>query len=252
MTRNPTPSCPFSALEIEINHECNRACSYCPNSVASRVNQGLMPRKLFIKLMEELRELDYRGRVSYHFYNEPLLSPDLDTYVALTREYLPGCWIEIFTNGDLLTEERLSELVKLGTDRFTVTRHQNSEGHLYPEILERLEPAHRKRVFFQNFRDLTFTNRAGILGKLGYHKTATPLALPCLIPSTLLVVTVNGNVLPCYEDFHEKHVMGNLTDQTLMEIWNGPNYAHFRSTLQSGRREAMAACHDCNSLVVVP
>ena len=63
-------------IEIEINHDCNRACAYCPNSSLKRKNQGQMSERLFLRLLGQLKEIGYRGRISYHFYNEPLLSPN--------------------------------------------------------------------------------------------------------------------------------------------------------------------------------
>src|SRR5689334_19415572 len=104
------------SVEIEINHDCNRACAYCPNSKHERAEKGRMDRELFLRLMEQLRKIDYRGRISYHFYNEPLLSPDLEKFVACTKEHLPQAWIEIYTNGTLLNETRLSGLFKSGVD----------------------------------------------------------------------------------------------------------------------------------------
>lgn len=104
------PTFSFMGVEIEINHDCNRTCAYCPNATTSRKNQGQMSEELFLVLMNQLRDIGYRGRISYHFYNEPLLSPNLDRFVALTREYLPACWIELYTNGILLDEPRLRTL----------------------------------------------------------------------------------------------------------------------------------------------
>ena len=76
-----------------------------------------------------------------------------NTIVGLTREYLPQCRIELYTNGVLLTEERLVQLSHLGIDKFTVTRHHAYRGEenysfsdLYPQLPEEL----RKKIKFQN------------------------------------------------------------------------------------------------------
>lgn len=244
----------FTAVEIEINHDCNRSCAYCPNSILERPNQGRMPEPLFVRIMEQLQAIGYAGRVSYHFYNEPLISPDLDRFVQLTKSYLPGSWIEIFTNGMLLTEVRVHELLELGVDKFTVTQHHTYQGdtrYAFAEVHRSLAPETKAKIKFQNYRNLVFTNRGGLLKNLGYCKKPTPLVLPCLIPSMVLVVTVNGNVVPCYEDYLEQNQMGNVTDQSLPEIWDSPKYRAFRESLRKGARAAFPVCRDCNCVMII-
>ncbi len=240
MTAAPT----LKAIEIEINHECNRACGYCPNSILERKNKGRMSVELFTRIMEQLREIDFQGRVSYHFYNEPMLSPDLDRFVAMTRAYLPASVIELYTNGTLLTEPRLRELLALGVSKFTVTRHRGAQEYAFADVYARLDSRAREHVRFLDYTDLDLTSRGGLL-KVG-RRVREPMDLPCLIPSLLAVVTVNGNVLPCYEDFEELNVMGNLRENTLTEIWNSPSYARFREDLRRRKRDAHPVCRTCN------
>lgn len=235
----------FMGVDIEINHECNRTCAYCPNSNTERRNQGRMSEELFLVLMKQLREIGYRGRISYHFYNEPLLSPDLDRFVGLTKEYLPRSWIELYTNGTLLDEPRLRSLLALGVDKFTVTKHHGSPVYPFEALLARLEPEVRARIKFQDYRKLILTSRGGLV-RAGTLKAKPPLDLPCLIPSTMFVVTVNGNVVPCFEDYHEQNVMGSLRERPLLEIWNSEKYTRFRADLRSRKRGAHPVCRDCN------
>ena len=105
----------FSAVEIEINHACNRRCSYCPNSISKRKNTGEIDPLLYERLMLELSRISFEGRISYDFYNEPLLHSDFEAVVARTRAHLPGAPIEVYTNGTLLTHARL-EASRPGSD----------------------------------------------------------------------------------------------------------------------------------------
>jgi radical SAM protein with 4Fe4S-binding SPASM domain len=203
-----------------------------------------MSRELFTSLMEQLRDIGFQGRVSYHFYNEPMLSPDLDLFVGLTREYLPRAVIELYTNGLLLERKRFDELRSLGVDKFTVTRHHGVREFPFAQVYEKMELQDRERVRLLDYTDLELTSRGGIL-KVG-RRTGEALDLPCLIPSLLMVVTVNGNVLPCYEDFEERNVMGNLQRNSLVEIWNSPEYRGFRDSLKRRQRQAHAVCKTCN------
>lgn len=240
----------FMGVEIEINHDCNRACAYCPNSSMARKHQGNMSEELFRLLMKQLQDIDYRGRISYHFYNEPLLSPNLDRFVTLTKEYLPECWIEIYTNGTLLTEERLMTLLTLGVDKFTVTKHHGSPDYPFEQLYKRLDFPIQQKIKFQRYKELILTSRGGLV-KVGTVKKKPPLDMPCLIPSSVLVVTVNGNVVPCFEDYNELNKMGNITEQSLIEIWNSPKYRSFRDDLKKKRRDAHPVCKTCNCALII-
>ena len=238
----------FMGVEIEINHDCNRACTYCPNSVTERKGQGRMSEKLFLSILHQLADIHYQGRISYHFYNEPLLSPDLDRFVTLTKEILPLSWIEIYTNGTLLTAKRLESLVSLGVDKFTVTKHHTEKNYPFESLYEGLAPDYKKRIKFQKYEDLHFTSRGGLI-EAG-PDLSLPLSLACLIPSTLVVVTVDGNVLPCFEDYNEENIMGNVLTSPLSEIWRSEKYTNFRDDLKNKRRGDHPVCKTCNCRLI--
>lgn len=51
---------------------------------------------------------------------------------------------------------------------------------------------------------------------------------PCQFPWSSMTVNSSGLVVPCGEDYDADMVMGDVTKQTLEEIWNGPKYAKLR------------------------
>jgi MoaA/NifB/PqqE/SkfB family radical SAM enzyme len=78
-------------------------------------------------------------------------------------------------------------------------------------------------------------------------ETAQPWSL-CRRPWTLMYITVHGRALPCciapfsvrgYDSF----TLGDATQQTLREIWNGERYREFRAALLSDHPPA--ACAGC-------
>ena len=77
------------------------------------------------------------------------------------------------------------------------------------------------------------------------------MTIPCFIPRSVMVISVLGNVIPCYEDFFQKHIMGNVKEQHLLEIWNSEKYTAFRETLQKGLRSDLEVCRDCNNRSVI-
>jgi radical SAM protein with 4Fe4S-binding SPASM domain len=72
----------------------------------------------------------------------------------------------------------------------------------------------------------------------------------CRRPWSLMYVTANGNVLPCCiapftEMPYGEMVLGNVFDERLEEVWNGPRYQAWRSKMLGGRPPQ--ACAGCGS-----
>jgi MoaA/NifB/PqqE/SkfB family radical SAM enzyme len=60
----------------------------------------------------------------------------------------------------------------------------------------------------------------------------------CRRPWTVMYFTANGRALPCCiapfsQNGYDNYTLGNATQQTLREIWNGEAYRDFRTALQS-------------------
>src|ERR1044071_277954 len=114
----------FQSVELEVNSMCNRKCSYCPN-VTDKRPPGYMKDDLFRKIIDELGEMDFTGRISYHFYGEPLLDKRLPGFVKYTRDKAPHSSSEIYSNGDFLTLDVFRKYVDAGLDNFLITQHDN-------------------------------------------------------------------------------------------------------------------------------
>jgi MoaA/NifB/PqqE/SkfB family radical SAM enzyme len=70
----------------------------------------------------------------------------------------------------------------------------------------------------------------------------------CRRPWTVMYFTANGRALPCCiapfsQRGYENYTLGDATQQSLRDIWNGPAYAAFRKALLSDKPPA--ACANC-------
>jgi MoaA/NifB/PqqE/SkfB family radical SAM enzyme len=78
-------------------------------------------------------------------------------------------------------------------------------------------------------------------------KDGNPWSL-CRRPWTVMYFTANGRALPCCiapfaQRGYENYTLGNATQQTLREIWNGRAYVSFREALLSSKPPT--ACANC-------
>jgi cyclic pyranopterin phosphate synthase len=241
MTYNSHPSVPTntyseavswpSVVEIEVGVRCNRACVYCPNStVGSTSSSSFMEIDLFRRIIAQLSRIVFSGRLSFHFYNEPLMRKDLEGLVAIARAALPLAHLVLYTNGDLLTDTRYHNLLEAGIDFFLVTRHGG----------EPMKPRLHQLVQFP--QDLDLSGRAGAIVSV-----TAPLRRACYAPSEMLIVTVNGDVVLCHEDARREVVIGNLGRSALWDIWFGEDMERLRRQLVQGRRkEAGSVCARCD------
>jgi cyclic pyranopterin phosphate synthase len=226
----------LSVVELEVCSRCNRACHYCPVSLNPRPPvPARMSDEVFHRTLDELARVSFAGRISYHLYNEPLLRTDLARLVSLVDERLPSALQVLNTNGDLLDERKYHALREAGIDYFYVTRH--GPGN-YPQ---------RPFQVLQTWADLTLTNRGGTLTHLP-PPVAGAVRTPCHAPAEMLVVTVTGDVLLCYEDADREHVMGNLMESSLTDIWNSEEFSARRLALAAGDRSGDAMCRGCSNL----
>jgi cyclic pyranopterin phosphate synthase len=227
----PAPRWP-SVVEIEVNSRCNRRCSYCPNSQPDRpAAQNLMSRDLYERIIDQLAAIDFSGRLSFHFFNEPLLRKDLATLVAHARARLPHAYFGLYTNGDLLDDARYAILLAAGIDHFLVTRHSWDS---FPE---------RPFQFVQHPDNFALSGRGGTVAQ-----APAPLDLACFAPTEMMIVMVNGDVVLCHEDADRLNVMGNLARQSLSEVWRCDRFQALRRALERGAREQAAGiCRLCDN-----
>ena len=210
---------PPLVVEVEIGNRCNLRCSYCPNAHLPKEKKRWIAPELFDLILEQLAEMEFAGRFSFHLYNEPLLHSGLEDLVRAVKDWLPKARPVLFTNGMLLDDERYRCLLEAGVESFIVTQHGDYRLPQRP---------HQTLLTPSN---LLLTNRGGALGGLD-----APLQRPCYASMEIMVITCKGEVLQCFEDARKRRVMGKLPKQTLREIWFGEGFRQARTNLARGGR----------------
>jgi radical SAM protein with 4Fe4S-binding SPASM domain len=235
----------FRSVELEINSMCNRRCSYCPN-VSTQRPAGYMTDSLFEKIVGDLAEMDFDGNVSFHFYGEPMLDKRLPGFVEYTVRHLPRCKPLIYSNGDFLTIGLFREYIKWGRTVFCITQHDNRMTPNLEVILSEASAEERRHITVRFANDIQMMNRGGLIKTM--KAPIEPLEVPCDAPLATMVITMNGNVVLCCNDYFETEVIGNVATHSLREVWCSEPFERFRSALSKGDRTASKLCVSCDSV----
>jgi len=218
------------AVEIETDWQCNRHCWYC-----SRLNQGAtMTEELFHKIIFDLKTWGFKGRICLHGTNEPLLDKRICEFIGFIKVNLPESPIVIYSNGDLLTNETMSQLVAAGMDKIMVSIHQptpDKELFRLTQIAAEY-PIMKLMDYRDGYRNDALWNKGNevLAKKIGEIKKYSRcyLIYNCVVSS-------NGNVLLCCQDGLRENVMGNLNINSVQEIWESSEFKNVRQQVSQGK-----------------
>lgn len=232
----------FVNLAIETNSFCNRGCDFCPVGHARRpVRQ--MSEEMFDGIMSQLVWLNYVGNVCLHWYNEPLADKRITAWVAKARAACPQSFIYFASNGDLLTAEKLQALIDAGLDLIRVSQYDGVMMPNIQEILKQPKLARHMHASVKTGPDL-WNNRGGSLPQLTVLQE--PMKDRCIRPDEQLVIDANGHVPLCVNDYFGSYRIGNVTDTSLVDLWNHPRLQQAREHLRQADRTKIEVCRACN------
>lgn len=217
----------FTALDFEINSHCNLECSYCPASFKDGRGNNLMPLDTFKKAIDDLSAINYSGRISPHFFGEPLLDERLPELMGYARNKLPKAKIIIHTNGIRLSKEKYDSCINAGVDGFLVTKHTKTMPKNIVSIIESKYAKHGT-LKVRSLDNITLFNRGGSVKPKKERKMKR-----CYYLSDEISITHTGNVV-CTNDFGESHVFGNVNEKSLLDIWNSKEFKTIRKDIRAG------------------
>lgn len=237
----------FEHILIQTNNQCTRKCSFCLYGMKDvTIEDYVMEDWLFEKIVKELAEINYSGRVSLFELNEPLTDPRIFDMVQYIKTNVPESYQMLVTNGDLLTKQKCIDLVSSGTDYLCVNSYTSSAFRKAKTIVEKLPADIKAHVSHQSLFTSEFAgdNRGGNLSHIQQHKEV--LREPCSRVSHVLYIKPDGTAVSCFSDFFNTNVMGDAKKQTIKEIWFGEKFTQLRNNLNKGKREVSELCSKCN------
>ena len=120
-------------IDVELTNMCNFRCCFCPTGTKSmQRTRGYMSEEVVDALIENIKKYKISG-VRFIRWGEPTLHP---SYIEIMRRVkAAGAIIHINTNGSLLNDEQISQLIDMQLDSIKFSFQGADEG-TYNEMRE--------------------------------------------------------------------------------------------------------------------
>ncbi len=247
-----------SVIEISDSGTCNRSCIFCPRSDPEWIDKfdkkEFIKKELHEKICKELSAYDYKGIVVYSGFNEPMLNKKCFENISRTRKYLPEAKIELITNGDVLNLEKIKKLFESGLSTLLISVYDGPDDlRKFHQMCKEAKLESHQFVIRNRYlppeKDfgITISNRGGLMENAGHAIKSLTKSInePCYYPSYNFFIDYNGDVLMCSHDWGKKNILGNLNNDTIMNIWVSENAKKSRSNLAKADRN-FSPCNVCD------
>jgi MoaA/NifB/PqqE/SkfB family radical SAM enzyme len=246
-------------LRVETTSKCNRSCWFCPHSELKRPKEN-MNRDLYNKIINDASEAGINS-MDIRNFGEPLLDKDLENKIKYAKDR-GFKYVEIYTNGILLTPERYSSLCEAGITRIRTSLITDQEYNT--TLLKNLADIKPK----ENIISIELINMPESMGNyitilrklIDLEVTKVRIVPPhnwgdwttenvdnsgkwCHRLWSSVNVLTNGQVVLCCMDYEGIYDLGNCNDQSIKEILNSDKFKEYRQNHLSGKLEPI--CEGC-------
>jgi len=244
-----------SLVEISDSGTCNRTCSFCPRSDLNYKDvKEFISEDLHKSICKQLAEYQYSGILVYSGFNEPMLNKKIYHNISVARSYLPNSKIELVTNGDVLSKERLLKLFQSGLSTILISVYDGKDDEIKFNNLCKSIGLKEKQFLIRNRYlppeqdfGITMSNRGGMMenAQQSIKSLSVSSDKPCYYPSYTFFIDYNGDVLMCSHDWGKKNILGNLKNESFINIWTSQLSKISRISLIKGNRN-FSPCDVCD------
>lgn len=235
----------FQQVLIETRTDCNNHCPFCPHAF-NKKPLGIMEWNCYTTIIDQLCEMNYNGRVALMLSNEPLLENRLEDMIVYAKLKSQRLFLDITTNGRLLTVEYVDRLFMLGLDNININDYRGDRDKYPQRLSSNLELIYaaygnNPKVSFKHRRlDEYLPNYAGNIPQ-SFKKEDFGF---CNYPFRKLTIAYNGDVLLCCDDFMYDTKFGNIMANNILDCWYSPQLDDIRFSLLENKR--IGLCERCN------
>lgn len=239
----------FSSVELEVINRCNGECPFCPaNRLADPRKLKKMDKSLFEKIITELGELNYTGRLALHSNNEPFLDSRIIEFTKFAREHVPKAFLYMYTNGTLVTIDKFKEIIPY-LDRMVIDNyddglklHPNTQA-IYDFCRGNKELDRKVEIHVRKVHEVLNTRG----GQSPNNTRQKVLSMSCILPYKQMVIRPDGKTSLCCNDPYGRNTLADLNRMTLKEAWYSERYEAVRKRLRKGRAR-VKLCRYCDTL----
>jgi len=261
-------------VQIETTTACNAHCSFCPHSdLVEAGRKGRMSEELLDKIFAEITSWPVKPRSICPFLtNEPFADPRIFEIIGRCKQAAPDCEITIFTNASLLTPARLNQLsliygpinifcslhhrdaasyrAELGLDFDTTVRNIKNLVHGFGQkvtVLRVSDGTPNDGAFDEWARNefpganIMVAARWNWKGDRATYETNLHSDIKCPRGGSITILH-DGRVSLCCLDQAGQYALGDVTKQTVLEVFNGAAHERFYGRAKS----ESTPCKTCN------
>lgn len=268
---------------IEPTNFCNYSCPICPNNKYKPSEKGYMKYDLFEKIIFQIK--DYADLIQLYWVGEPLLHHEISKMIALAKKntnakmsistngslltkeciekLLESGLDEIIVSMDAAVSDDIYKLIRkngsisiLNNNVKTLINYSNQIHIILKFILTNVNISEQElfiKLWSNENVDVkinslyTWANQMPELKSLStnfspqLHKTRKP----CSDLWHKIAIHWNGKVSICCFDWTFEHIIGDINEKSINEIWNDSPIAMFRQSQLQG--EYLSICKECDA-----
>ncbi|HWQ26864.1 MAG TPA: SPASM domain-containing protein [Chlorobaculum sp.] len=278
LRRSPYMDYP-TEVTIETQAVCNARCSFCPYDTMKRKGER-MSDALIDKIIDDLKAIpkDLSFTIAPFKVNEPFLDKRFITVCEKINKELHNAQLRIFTNGSTLTDDVIDRVsgvrnvihlwvslnesekasyeakIKLPFDK-TIAKldalHKRADGGDFHQVIvsrvaDGSDADGKFRLFLKErypLFDCVLLGREDWTGQVSSEEQRRVSSYGCYRWFEVSIMA-SGKVALCCMDGEGKHVIGDVNNQSVLDIYNSPRYKKLRQYTNS-RIAAVPPCDQC-------
>lgn len=265
---------------LELTNKCNLQCRMC--NWQSRGSTGYISKELFEKCVNQFSDIELEV-LNLQFGGESLLHPDFKEflkYAISKRDHGKIRSVGWTTNGMLFNQNIADLVVTLDVDwvnfsldglgivndnirvgsKYSIIeknikylldkRGSSKKPKVFLNMVDHGKTEEQKLEFYNAWVD--FVDEIELIPSIlsdntRENKTVGTIAPPnfCNIPLDTMVISWNGKVTYCCFDTCFSTVLGDVTKESISDIWNNSKFQELRRDVLSNKVSTGSPCYHC-------
>ena len=116
-------------------------------------------------------------------------------------------------------------------------------SEIYTYLQDHKEQCDKIEFKFRKQNEVIFSRG----GQAPNKKNIIGTKVPCLLPFRQFVIRPNGEVSLCCNDALGKYTLGDVSKQSIIEIWDCEKYNSIRKEMRKNSRKNLLLCKNCDT-----